>query len=410
MLVLGMLGPGFVTASAGNDVGGIASYSIAGAQFGYALIWTLIPLAVSLIVVQEMAARMGAVTGKGLAALIRENFGVRISLLAMLGLFLVNTLITTTEFAGMATFADIFHLPRVAIIAVALVAVFLMVLRFDNKIVERIFVTFSLIYLAYIPSAIFAHPDWKAVAAGTFVPAIPAGAITTVVALIGTTISPYMQFFLQSAVVDKGTRERDLFAARLDVIIGSAVAIALAGFMIVASGATIWVRNQAAHKSFSGQTAADLAVALVPVAGDWAERLFAIGLLNAGVFTATVLPLATAFVICEAFGFEAAVERRFREAPVFFSLFAVGLLIGAGLVLIPGIPLLQLTFYAQVVQGMILPLELVLMLIIINRKRVMGEFTNTRTGNIIAWATVVIIGGIALYYAVTSLLPGGNQS
>ena len=400
LLLLSVLGPGFVTASAGNDVGGIATYSAAGAQFGYRVLWTLVPLAVSLIVVQEMATRMGAVTGKGLASLIRESFGVRISFLAMIALFVVNTGLTATEFVGIATASEMFHISRYIIVPVALVAVFLFILRFNNKVVERTFVVFSLIYLGYIASAVLAHPDWHAVALGTLVPDLHFNNVeylVVVVGLIGTTISPYMQFFLQSAVVEKGTDEQDLWMARTDVIFGSILAIALAGFMIIANAATIYVANEhGAH--LAPQAAADFAQALQPLASEWASVIFALGIFNAGLFTATVLPLSTSYVICEALGFEAAVDRKFREAPIFFTLFGLGLILGAAIVLIPGLPYLKFTLYAQVVQGILLPPELVLMLIIVNKRSVMGKYTNSLPGNLIAWATVIVISGLSIFY------------
>ena len=407
MLIAAVLGPGFITASAGNDVGGIAQYSAAGAQYGYSLLWTLIPLAIALIVVQEMATRMGVVTGKGLAALFRENFGVRISFLAMGLLFMINTLLTATEFAGIAAASEIFHISRYIAVPIALAGVFFFVLRFDNKVVERTFVVLSLIYLTYIASAVLAHPDWGAVARGTLIPTFQwqtAGWLATVVGVIGTTISPYMQFFLQSAVVEKGSRPEDLGLARVDVINGSLLAIALAGFMIVANGATIFIANEhGAH--LAPQYAADFAVALKPLAGEFASLIFALGILNAGIFTATVLPLSTSYIVCEAFGFEAAIDRKFKEAPVFFTLFAAGLLIGTAIVLIPGIPLLRMILFAQICNGILLPGELVLMLIIVNKKSIMGKYTNSPLANVVTWATVAILGLLSLVYVASQFFP-----
>ena len=407
LILMSVLGPGFITASAGNDVGGIAVYSQAGALLGYRVLWVLVPLAISLIVVQEMATRMGAVTGKGFASLIRENFGVRISFFAMLALYVINTGITATEFVGIATASEIFHISRYVTVPLAVVVVFLFILRFNNKIVERTFVVFSLIYLSYIVSAVLAHPDWHAVAIGVIRPDLNFSNITylvMVVGLIGTTISPYMQFFLQSAVVEKGTDENEIGLARADVVTGSILAITLAGFMIIANAATIYLANQ--HGSHIMPTqAADFAVALKPLAGEFAEVVFALGILNAGLFTATVLPLSTSYVICEALGFEAAVDRKFSEAPVFFTLFGIGLIVGAAIVLIPGIPYLQFTIYAQVLQGILLPPELVLMLLIINKRTVMGRYVNSPLGNAIAWATVVIVGGLSIFYVVQQAIP-----
>lgn len=399
-----VLGPGFVTASAGNDVGGIATYSAAGARFGYATLWTLVALTVSLIVVQEMAGRMGAVTGQGLAGLIRENFGLRTTLLAMVALFFINTGITATEFAGIGAASEIFGVSRYVAVPVATAIVFAFVLRLPNKIVERIFVILSLMYLGYVVSGILAHPDWGQVVRGTLVPTIqhdPAF-VVTIVGLVGTTISPYMQFFLQSAVVDKGSRARDLPAIRLDIVIGSVLAIVLAGFMIIANGATIYQASLHSGKpllDIDTAQAQDFARALVPLAGGFAATLFALGILNAGIFTATVLPLSTAYIVCEAFGLEASLDRRFREAPVFYTLFAGAILLGAALVLVvPKTSLIKLIFYAQVVQGILLPFELVLMLIVINRPRVMGRYVNSRFFNIVGWATAIVIGGLALIY------------
>lgn len=408
-----VLGPGFVTASAGNDVGGIATYSAAGAKFGYLTLWTLVPLAISLIVVQEMAGRMGAVTGQGLAGLIRENFGIRTTFIAMASLFFINTGICATEFAGVAAASEIFHVSRYIAVPLATTIVFTLVLRLSNKIVERTFVVFSLIYLSYVFSGIKVGPDWGAVAHAALVPTFSnePGFLVTVVGLIGTTISPYMQFFLQSAVVEKGARPRDLTNVRLDLIVGSILGIAIAGFMIVANAATIHHAALVAHKpplDIDSAQAADFALALQPIAGAWATTLFALGILNAGLFTATVLPLATAYIICEAFGLEAAVDRRFREAPTFYSLFAGGILLGAGLVLLlPQNGLLKFTFYAQVLQGVVLPFELLLMLVIVNRKKVMGAYTNGLPANVIAWATAAIIGVLALVYVAQQIIGGG---
>jgi len=414
LFVASVLGPGFITASAGNDVGGIFTYSVAGAQFGYKIIWPLIPIAVALIVVQEMAARMGAVTGKGLAALIREEFGVRIALLTMLGLFFMNTFTTSAEFAGIASASEIYHISRYISVPLSLALVFLLVLRISGKAVERIFVVLSLVYVTYIISGVLAHPNWGDVARGAFVPTIDThdGAyLGTIVALIGTTISPYMQFYLQSAVVEKGTRPSGLLASRIDVTNGSILAIVVAAFMIVANAATIFVFNEhhAAHPIVVTQ-AADVAVALQPLAGKFASALFAFGILNAGLFAAAILPLSTSYLVCEAFGFEAALDRGLREAPVFFSLFAAGLVLGAALVLIPGIPLVRLAIGSQVVQGLLLPLELVLMLIIVNRARVMGVYRNNRAANVIGWTTVGIVGIIALYYTFTQVIGHGGTT
>lgn len=413
LALFAVLGPGFVTASAGNDVGGIQTYSLAGAQFGYTTLWTLLALTVSLIVVQEMAGRMGAVTGQGLSGLIRENFGLRVTFVTMLGLFVVNTAITATEFAGIAQSAEIFRVSRFVAIPVAVLVVTLLVLRLPNKLVERVFVVLSLVYVAYIGSGFLAHPDWGQVAHDTLVPTIvPSQAfLLTVVGLIGTTISPYMQFYLQSQIVDKGSRARDLPAIRLDIIVGSTLAIVLAGFMIIANAATIHQAALHAGKpplDLATAQAADFARALGPLAGTFAETIYALGILNAGVFTAAVLPLATAYIVCEAFGLEASLDRRFREAPVFYSLFGGAILLGALLVVVvPYDSLLKLIVYAQVLQGVLLPFELVLMLVVINRRKVMGKHVNSAWLNAVAVATAIGIGSLAAYYALRQITGGG---
>ena len=410
-MLLSVLGPGFVTASAGNDVGGIATYSIAGAQFGYAILWVMVPLTVALIIVQEMAARMGVATGKGLAALIREQLGVRITFVAMLSLLFVNTLLAASEFAGIAAAAEIFHVSRYIAVPVAVALVILLVLRLSAKRVEQVFVVFSLVYLCYIVSALLAHPDWGAVGRGLIVPTIDlhdSRFLVTVVGIIGTTISPYMQFFLQSSIVERGARVSELTMTRLDVISGSILGIVIAVAMMVANAATIFVRAQATHQTVQITQASDIAVALQPLAGPFAAGLFAFGIINAGLFTATVLPLATSYLVCEALGFEASLDRKVREAPVFFGVLGFGIIAGAALVLLPGIPLLPLIFDSQVVQGILLPLELVLMMIIINRAAVMGKFVNSRMSNIVGWATVIIVGTLALGYTIQQILSGGS--
>ena len=411
LVLLTVLGPGFVTASAGNDVGGIATYSIAGAQFGYAILWIMIPLTIALIVVQEMAARMGVATGKGLAALIREQLGVRVTLVAMLALLFVNTFLAASEFAGIAAAAEIFHVSRYIAVPLAVALVLLLVLRLSAKVVERVFVAFSLVYLCYIVSALLAHPDWRAVAHGLTVPSLDlhdSRYLVTVVGIIGTTISPYMQFFLQSSIVERGARASELALTRLDVITGSVLGMVIAVSMVVANAATIYVRAAAQHQTVNITQAADVAVALQPLAGPFAADLFAFGIINAGLFTATVLPLATSYLVCEALGFEASLDRKVREAPVFFGVLGFGIIAGAAFVLLPGVPLLALIFDSQVVQGILLPLELVLMMIIINRSNVMGRFVNSRASNIVGWATAIIVGLLALGYTVQQVLSGGS--
>lgn len=409
LALLSIIGPGIITASADNDVGGIATYSQAGAQFGYAILWTLIPITIALIVVQEMAARMGAVTGKGLSGLIRENFGVRWT--ALLGLAFVGSNIFTTaaEFAGVATASEIFHVSKFIAVPAAAILVFLLILRANRKITERVFMVSSALYVSYVISGLRSHPDWAHVWRGFLVPTFQTdpGYLWMVIALVGTTISPWMCFYLQAAIVEKGVRVRDYALSRIDVVFGCFVTDFMSFFMILATAATVFAFNQAHPNGTPIQInqAADAAVALVPLAGAFASTLFALGILNAGIFTASILPLSTAYYVCEAGGFEAGVDNRFRDAPVFFSLYAAVIVIGAGLVLVPGIHLLSLILISQIVSGVLLPFLLVFMLILVNKRSLMGEHANSRTFNAVAWMTVVVVGALTLLSVYQSVAP-----
>jgi NRAMP (natural resistance-associated macrophage protein)-like metal ion transporter len=407
-MFLSIVGPGIITANADNDVGGIWTYSQAGAQFGYSLLWLLLPITIALIVVQEMCARMGAVTGKGLADLIRENFGVKVTFWCLV-LFVIGDIgNTATEFAGVASSAPIFgsylHIPnaeafKIALVAAAAVFVFLTVTRGSAKVVERIFFFFCFVYIAYVVSAFVVHPDWSDVLRQTVVPHWQASKayIIMIIAVIGTTISPWMQFYIQAAVVDKGIRKDDYSYSRLDVVTGGIWTDVIAYFIIVACAATIYIHNlHAAHPISVTNSVSDVAVALKPLAGKFAALLFALGLLNAAVFTASILPLSTAYYVCEAFGFERGVDHRFSEAPVFYSFYLALIIIGAGTVVIPGAPLGGIIFYSQVLNGVLLPIVLVLMLLLINNKRLMGRWTNGPLFNIIAWTTVIVVGALTL--------------
>lgn len=404
VMFLSIVGPGIITANADNDVGGILVYSQAGAQFGYSLLWTLVPVTIALVVVQEMCARMGAITGKGLADLIRENFGVKIAFWCLLLFVLGDIGNTATEFAGVASAAPIFgsylHLAnpeafKIALVAGAALFVFTTVTRGNYKVIERIFFAFCFVYLAYVVSAFLVRPDWHDVIHQTLLPTFaPSKAyFLMIIAIIGTTISPWMQFYIQAAIVDKGIREDDYKYSRLDVFTGAIWTDVIAYFIIVACAATIYVHNlhlPAAHQ-IQVNDAGDVAVALTPLAGKFAALLFALGLLNAAVFTASILPLSTAYYVCEAFGFERGVDHQFRAAPIFYSFYLALILIGAGAVIVPGAPLLAIIFYSQVMNGALLPVVLVLMLLLINNRKLMGKYVNSALLNSIAWATVVIV-------------------
>ena len=418
VMFLSIVGPGIITANADNDVGGVLTYSQAGAQFGYSLLWLLVPITIALVVVQEMCARMGAVTGKGLADLIRENFGVKVTFWCLLLFVLGDIGNTATEFAGVASSAPIFggylHLPnaeafKIAMVVGAAIFVFLTVTRGTAKVVERIFFFFCFVYVAYVVSAFLVRPDWHDVLRQSIVPNFQTSKayVLMVIAVIGTTISPWMQFYIQAAVVDKGIRADDYSYSRLDVVTGGIWTDVIAYFIIVACAATIFIHNQhvpAAHQ-IQVNSVGDVAVALQPIAGKFAALLFAVGLLNAAVFTASILPLSTAYYVCEAFGFERGVDQRFREAPIFYGFYLALITLGAGIVIVPGAPLLAIIFYSQVLNGVLLPIVLVLMLLLINNKRLMGSWTNRPAFNVIAWATVAIVGALTLISTVQIVFP-----
>jgi NRAMP (natural resistance-associated macrophage protein)-like metal ion transporter len=418
LMFFSVIGPGIITANADNDVGGIQTYSLAGAQFGYSMLWLLIPVTLALIVTQEMCARMGAVTGKGLADLIRENFGVRVTFFVLLLFVLGDLGNTAAEFAGVAYAAPIFtqyagFLNKYVLVVAAAAFVFTMVTRGNYKVVEKIFFAFCTVYLAYVISGFLVHPPWHEVLAQTFIPRFkPTQAyLLTAIGVIGTTISPWMQFYIQSAVVEKGIRVKDYPFSRIDVITGAIITDVIAYFIIVSCAATIFVAN--AHlapgaKPLDVENAGDVATALAPLAGKYAALLVALGLLNAAVFTASILPLSTAYYVCEAFGFESGVQRRFREAPVFYSLYLALIVFGGGVVLIPGAPLVAIIFYSQVLNGVLLPVVLVLMILLINRPRLMGAYVNNWAFNAIAWATVVIVGALTVVSTIQTIFSGNS--
>ncbi len=413
LMFLSIIGPGIITANADNDVGGIATYSLAGVQFGYSLLWLLIPVTVILYVAQEMGARMGVVTGKGLADLIRENFGVKVTFWVLLLFVLGDLGNVAAEFSGVSSSATIFHgyarfISPLWLVPLVAAFVFTTVTSNSRKVVERIFFAFCAVYLAYIVSGIIVHPNWHAVLRGTFLPTFtPSKAyFLMIVGVIGTTIAPWQQFYIQAAAVEKGIPRDDYRFTKWDVAIGSITCDIVAFFIIVASAATIYVFNQGhAHHQILVSLPSDVAMALQPLAGKFASLLFAVGLLNAAMFTASILPLSTAYYVCEAFGFERGVELRFKQAPIFYSLYLAFILIGAGVVLLPGAPLLGIIFYSQVINGALLPIVLFLMLLLINNKRLMGAWTNSLAFNVIAWTTVIVVATLTLISIVTSLFP-----
>ncbi len=406
MLFLVIMGPGIITQNVDNDAGGITTYSLAGAQFGYMLLWTLIPITVALYVIQEMAARLGAVTGHGLADLIRERFGVRWTTLVMAALLLADFGNTMAEFSGLAAGGEIFGISKYVFVPIGAVVVGWLVLKGTFRSVERIFLIASAFYISYIISGALAHPGWGQVMRATITPSfsLRADYLIMLVGVVGTTIAPWMQFYLQSAVVEKRITVKEYPYTRIDVLIGSIMTDVVAWFIIVACGATIFVHH------LHIETAKDAALALGPLAGAYAAGLFAFGLINASLFSASVLPLATSYYVCEALGFEAGINRSVREAPVFYGLY-LALIVGAcAVVLLPGAPLLQIMFLSQVANGVLLPFILIFMLLLINSRELMGAYRNSRTFNSIAWVTVVVMIVLTLAMVATLIFPAGGSA
>ena len=391
MLFLAVLGPGIITANVDNDSGGILTYSQAGAQFGYTLLWTLLPITLALIVVQEMCARMGVVTGKGLSDLIREEFGLRITFFTMFLLVVVNYGNVVAEFSGIAGSMQLFHLSKFISVPICALIVWLLVVKGDYKVVEKVFLAASVFYLAYIATGFVSHPDWpQAIKATITLPPHEVwnshDYIYMIVGIIGTTIAPWMQFYLQASIVEKGVSVRQYKASRLDVIVGCFFTDIVAWFIIVSCAATLYV-----HGMRDIQVPADAAGAMKPLAGDFAFILFAAGLFNASLFAASILPLSTAYTVCEGMGFESGVDKSFREAPFFYWLYTGLIALGAGLVLVPNFPLVKFVLWSQVLNGILLPVIMIFMLLLINKKELMGTHTNSRVFNIIAWVTAAIV-------------------
>jgi Mn2+/Fe2+ NRAMP family transporter len=407
LLFFAVVGPGFITANVDNDANGILTYSQAGAQFGYMLLWTMIPTTIALIVVQEMCARMGAVTGKGLSDLIREEFGLRITFLMMLGILITNFGNVVGEFIGIVGSMGLFGVSKYISVPICAVIVWLIAVKGQYKSVEKIFLAASFFYVTYIFAGALAKPAWIEAMKATIKPpewaAFREGPyLYMVIGVVGTTIAPWMQFYLQSSIVEKGVTRRQYKTSRLDVIVGCIFTDVVAWFIIVACAATLYL-----HGNRDIRDAADAAQALRPLAGDWAYILFALGLFNASLFAASILPLSTAYTVCEGLGLESGVEHKFSEAPAFYWLYTALIVAGGAVVLIPGLPLIKIAVFSQVVNGAVLPFVLIFMLLLINKKELMGEFVNKLTFNVIAWATTVIMIGLTVVY-VYGLMRGGS--
>ncbi|NIM04224.1 MAG: divalent metal cation transporter [Armatimonadetes bacterium] len=398
-----VVGPGIITANVDNDAGGIAVYSVAGANFGYRLLWVLIPTMIALIVIQEMCSRMGVATSKGLADLIRENFRVKITVWMMAALLFTNAANTAAEFAGLAAAGEILGASRYIIVPLCAFLIWALVVRWNYRAVEKVFLFACLIYIAYPISGFIARPDWNEVLRSTALPSLdfqPAF-IMMIITVVGTTIAPWMQFYLQASVVEKGIRPEQYPWGRVEVIVGCIMAIVIAFFITVACGATIF----AAGEPISD--AAQAAAALKPLAGRFAYLLFAIGLFNASLFAASILPLSTALAVCEGIGWERGVDHTFKDAKAFYLLYTALIVVGAAVVLLPGISeahLLKIMLVSQFLNGLLLPILLILMLRLINDRSLMGEHVNSRGYNIIAWATAIGIGLLTLGLGIASFL------
>ena len=390
---LAILGPGIIAANAGNDAGGIATYSSAGAAYGYSLLWTFIPMTISLIVVQEMCMRMGVVTGQGLADLIREHFGVRWTAFVMLALMIANTGVIISEFVGIGQASELLGVSRFITIPISGAVIWWLVVKGSPKRVERVFLLMSLIFFTYVISAFLSKPDWSVVASNFVQPSfsMDTGYLFTVMALIGTTIAPFMQIYVQSAAVEKGMDKDELSVSRADVIIGMTFADIIAAFILICTAATLY-----SNGITNIDSAATAAEALVPIAGVYAKYLFAVGLFGASMLAMAVVPLATAYSLSEALGFEKGLSRSFREAPIFLGIFTTLILIGGIVAMIPGIPPITLLLVAQCVNGILLPVLLVAIVKLINNPEIMGEYCNSLPFNILAYATTIIVSLLSL--------------
>ncbi|MDQ1707061.1 MAG: hypothetical protein QOJ88_272 [Pyrinomonadaceae bacterium] len=399
---LAILGPGMIAASAGNDAGGIATFAAVGAEHGYRLLWILLPITISLGLVQEMCARMGAVTGKGLADLIRERFGVRWTAVVMLALLIANAGVTVSEFVGIAAAAELFGIPRFISVPLSALGIWWLVVKSSYQRVERVFLLMSLVFLGYIISAFLARPDWNAVALGLVKPSfsLDYAYLFTLVAVVGTTISPYMQVYVQSSVVEKGVTPEDYGRTKWDVWVGTVLAILVVFFIVISTAATLHTHG------LHIESASDAARALRPLAGPYAEKLFAIGLFGASMLAAGVLPLATAYSISEALGFEKGVSRSFREAPIFLGIFTFLIAVGAAIAVIPGLPLIRVLLVTQVINGLLLPIILFAILKLVNTRELMGAYVNGLIYNIGAWLTAIVVTCLSLLFILVTLFPG----
>jgi NRAMP (natural resistance-associated macrophage protein)-like metal ion transporter len=401
LLFLSVMGPGIITANIDNDASGITTYSVAGARFGFSLLWTLIPTTIALVVIQEMIARMGAVTGKGLSDLIRENYGVRSTFLMMIGLFIANLGTTVANFAGWAASMEIIGLSKYVMVPIGAIGIWMLVTRGSYRFVEKILLIACLMYFGYVISGFMAHPDWSEVFRMTVVPDIKLNTeyVYLCIAIIGTTITPWMQFYLQSSIAEKGINKEEYKATRLDVIIGCSITDIIAFFIIVTCATTLF------SAGIRITEAAEAADALRPLAGNYASLIFAVSLANASLLGAIIVPLATAYYICEAMGWERGVNKTFREAPQFMWIYTLIIGVSVFFILLPGSPLVFLMVFSAVVNGLLLPFVLVYAISLVNNKRLMGEYVNSKGYNYISWGTIITIIVLTAVLVVTTFAP-----
>lgn len=399
--ILSIIGPGLITVNAGNDAGGIATYATVGASYGYKMLWGLFIITFSLAIIQEMNARMAVVTGKGLSDLIRERFGVKWTLLAMIILFIANFGVVLGDFAGIAASMELFGVSKYLSVPIVAIIIWLLVTKGSYDRVEKVFLLFTFVFFGYIFSAFMAKPDWGVVAKSIVTPSFPmqTGFILTFIGMIGTTITPYMQFYLQSSIVDKKIQMKDYKYEKLDVYLGSFWGNAVAFFIIVCTAATLY------KSGITISSASQAASALKPLAGNYAFILFGAGLFGASVLAASVIPLSTSYAICEAFGWESGVDCDYKEAPAFFGIYTFIIVIGAALILIPGLSLMKIIIFTQQIAGMLCPIILIFMIILVNDKTIMNKYVNTKIQNIISILTVIFIIVLSLALFITSLIP-----
>lgn len=398
-LFLAILGPGIITGSVDNDAGGITTYSVAGALYGYNLIWTLIPSFIVLLVIQEMNARMGIVTGKGLADLIRENAGVKVTFFIFIGLLIADIGNTTTEFAGVAGSMEVLGISKYISVPLVGGIIWILVVKGNYKIAEKVFLIFSLSLLVYVVSALMGKPHWATIGKAIIHPEMKMDmtTLTMVLGIVGTTIAPWMQFYMQSSVIEKGIKITQYKFVIIDIIVGCVATVVVAFFIMVACAANLHENGIVINE------AKDAAMALKPLAGNISSMVFAFGLFIASIFSATILPLATAFYVCEAFGFEAGIDKKWHEAPEFYNLYTIILALAIGIILLPNVPLIGISLWSQVINALLLPVVLICMIILVNDKKIMGKHVNKPLTNIIGWTSIILLIGMSLMLLVAPL-------